>query len=241
MARHASLVLLHSQATSRACSVGLRHHRMRTLQASQGKARAGMANSGDLVQLVAQERLVAGRAFDCDLDEVIVLPRREVHLEHFGQVSHSAAESLQDEIVMPIKRHLDQYGFRYAKTRLVEQRGIALDVAFGFKPADALPARTGGESDPVCELGVAQPRVGQKLHDDLPVDSIKLTFRHRTSSKKDLLWVEPSAEANSTAALDARQIRRMRLTENGQSFEDRIGMTAEIRGRDRGLVPHKES
>lgn len=197
-----------------------------------------MANSRDFVQLVAQEGLIAGRAFDRDFDEVIVLPCREVHLKHFGQLSHGVAESLQDEVVMPIKRHLDQNGFRNAETRLVEQRGIAFDVALGFKSADALPARTGGESDPVCELGVAQPRVGQKLPDNLSVDSIKLTFGHQ---KPYLLWVEPSAEANSTAALDARQIRRMRSTEEGQPFLDRAEMIVDTRGRDHGLVPHKES
>src|SRR6201993_3197062 len=144
-------------------SVDLWHDRMRALQASQGKARAGMTYAGDLVQLVAQESFIAGRALDCDLDEVIVLARRKVHFQDLGQFSHGAAEGLEDEIVMPVERNLDQDGFRYTEACLVEQRGIALDIALGLQPTDALPAGTGGQSYPIRELGVAQARICKKL------------------------------------------------------------------------------
>ncbi len=99
-----------------------------------------MPQPGQLVQLVAQELLVAFGARHRHLDQIVILAGQQVRLHDLGQLRQCAAEAVEHVVVVPLQRDLDQHGVGQAQRLLVQQRGIALDHAGLLERTDAVPA-----------------------------------------------------------------------------------------------------
>ena len=118
-----------------------------------------MPDAVDAVQSFAQEALVVGGAGDRHLDEIIVVPRHKVALQHLGYACELTAELLQHMFVMLLERDLDEDDIAEAQRRLIDDRRIAFDRAVCLKAPDARPARRWRKADLLRQLVVGEARI----------------------------------------------------------------------------------
>jgi hypothetical protein len=86
---------------------------------------------------------------------------------------------LQPRIGVVVALDRDEHRQSKADLVLVDQRDLAGDDAFVLYTLDALPARRGGKSNPLADLGHGSRCIFLKHPEDLPVDRIDTTHGFR--------------------------------------------------------------
>ena len=102
-----------------------------------------MADAGNAIKVLSQKALIAFGAIDRDLDEVIVLPGRQIGFEYLWQIGQCTPELVEDFVVVLLERDLDNDRVGLAQVFLVENSSIGLNVSALLEASHSLPAWTG--------------------------------------------------------------------------------------------------
>ena len=69
-----------------------------------------VADAGDLVEPLAQEPLIAARAFDRDTDVIVVISRDKECFQHLGDSLQRLPELEQGLVRVTVQRHMQDHG-----------------------------------------------------------------------------------------------------------------------------------
>ena len=137
-----------------------------------------MADARNLVQLLAKKPFVSLRSRNRDFDQVVVFAGEEISLHHFRQLRQRLAEALEDLVVMPLQRDLDDDGVRQSKGTLVQERDIAIDESCLFQRFHPVPARRRRQVHRFGQLLIAGAPVAAQGTQDVAVDLVQLIVLH---------------------------------------------------------------
>ena len=138
-----------------------------------------------------------------DFEDVAVLTRDPLALEHFwSQVEH-ASEGLARSAGI-LQSHDGHH--RYADLAQVHLRGVAGDDPFSFEPSDPIGRCGGAEPDPPRELGNAGTSICLQFPEDVPINFVQCHGHGVTLPRNPLTFDTESWFSTTHGSIDARML-----------------------------------
>ncbi len=145
---------------------------IRFFQRAQHKAGAAVAYALDLVELLAQQALVVARVLHHHAQQVVVVARHQVCLDHLGNTGQHFAKLLQRVVRVAVERDLYQHRISQIQRLRVEAHGVALDHSGLLHLLDAAPAGRRAQAHGLANLLQAGAGVGLQYGEDFFVESV---------------------------------------------------------------------
>src|SRR5262245_35177446 len=131
----------------------------RALESVEDEARLHVTDSGELQQLLQDQRAEGFEVRGDDLKHEIVSAGGREASHHFGERFERAMELFDVLVGVTLEPHLDESLHGEPETRRIDERGVALNYATLLELADATSAGRMGQPADLCQLDHRAPAV----------------------------------------------------------------------------------